>query len=102
MKVPTRMPPAKKRLHTSFFQLYLKKEISAGKQAAQICRKLDERPKTLFPNNKSKGTISPINGPLTHQGQGCFKISIILVQFSRYNFSTGGFRLYARIYVLSN
>jgi hypothetical protein len=53
----------------------------AGKQAAQICRKLEERPKTLLPDSKRTGTINPINGPEIHHGQCCLNISIISVEF---------------------
>jgi hypothetical protein len=46
-----------------------------GKHAAQICRRLDERPKTLLLAIKSTGTVNPINGPEIHQG--CLIIFII-------------------------
>jgi hypothetical protein len=76
-KDPIKIPPAKKRFHASFFQLYLKKEMLAGKQAAQIWRRLDDMPNALFPRIRRRGTISPINGPEIHQGQCCFIISTI-------------------------
>jgi hypothetical protein len=41
-------------------QLYLKNGISAGIQAAQICRNDDDIPKDLFPINNKVGTVSPI------------------------------------------
>ena len=44
--------------------------MSAGKQAAQTWRSDDEIPKDLLPINKSVGTVSPISGPATYQGQG--------------------------------
>ena len=50
----------------------------AGKQAAQICRRLVERPNALLPRIKSTGTISPIKGPDTHQGHGSLLISVIV------------------------
>src|SRR5437868_6711588 len=77
MKEPITIPPAKNKFHASFFQSYLKKEILAGKQAAQICLRLDDMPKSLLPRINSNGTIKPINGPETYQGQGCLIISII-------------------------
>src|SRR5436305_14828366 len=75
------MPPAKNKFHTSFFQLYLKNEISAGKHAAQMCRKLEERPNTRLPRINSTGTISPMSGPDIHHGHGCLMTSIISFDF---------------------
>src|SRR5688572_5276776 len=66
------IPPTKKRFHISFFQSYLKKGILAGRQAAHTCLSDDDIPKALLPISKSNGTISPIKGPATYQGQGCF------------------------------
>jgi hypothetical protein len=58
----------------------LKNEISAGKQAAQICFMLDDTPKGLLPSINSSGTVNPINGPEIHQGQGCLiKSSISII-----------------------
>jgi len=71
-KAPSIIPAAKKRFQLLAFQLYLKNEISAGKQAAQICRSVDEIPKTLLPAMSRSGTISPIRGPAIYQGHGCF------------------------------
>jgi hypothetical protein len=78
------MPLTKNKFHTSFFQSYLKKEILAGKQAAHTCRSEEEIPNDLLPVIKSVGTISPINGPATYQGQGEVKIfrSIIRLFFT--------------------
>jgi len=64
------MPVAKNKFQLSFFQSYLKKEMLPGKQAAQICFKVEEMPKGLLPNMRSKGTINPIKGPDIHHGQG--------------------------------
>jgi hypothetical protein len=50
--------------------LYLKKLRLAGKQAAQICLRLEEMPNVLFPTNNKVGTINPIIVPATYQGQG--------------------------------
>jgi len=51
-------------------------EMFAGKQAAQICRKLEDTPSVLLPRIKRAGTINPIKGPVTYQGQCCRIISI--------------------------
>ena len=52
---------------------------------AQICLKEEEIPNVLLPNNNKSGTVSPINGPATYQGQGCESHSIndILYYFYR-------------------
>jgi hypothetical protein len=76
IKPPAIIPAAKNRFQASFFQLYRKKEILAGKQAAQICRREEEIPNVLLPSISKSGTVKPINGPATHQGQGCFMISM--------------------------
>ena len=81
---PITIPPTKKRFHISFFQSYLKKGILAGRQAAQTCLSDDDIPKALLPMSKSNGTISPIKGPATYQGQGCFIHSIKFISFSFY------------------
>jgi hypothetical protein len=47
-----------------------------GKQAAHICRWLEEMPNFLFPKIKSAGTNKPINGPTTYHGHGFLKASI--------------------------
>ena len=66
---PNKIPPTKKRFHTSFFQSYLKKEIFIGTQAAHICRNEEETPKDLFPkyqqyrNCKTDQRTSNIPGP---------------------------------------
>jgi hypothetical protein len=64
------IPATKNKFHDSFFQSYLKKGILAGKQAAQICLRLDDMPKGLFPIIKSIGTIKPIIVPPTYHGHG--------------------------------
>src|SRR6186997_3390752 len=76
---PNKMPPAKKRFHISFFQSYLKNEIFIGAQEAHMCRNDEEIPKDLFPKISKAGTVSPIKGPATYQGQGCFIHSIKLI-----------------------
>ena len=68
------MPPTKNKFHTSFFQSYLKKGILAGKQAAHTCRNEEEIPNDLLPVINSIGTINPINGPATYQGQDDLKM----------------------------
>jgi hypothetical protein len=73
------MPATKNNYQASLFQLYLKKEILAGKQAAQICRKEDDIPNALLPSSNKAGTISPISGPATYQGQGCLNHSVKLI-----------------------
>lgn len=67
---PTVIPATKNKFQTSFFQSYLKKEILAGITAAQMCRNEDEIPKDLFPKSSKTGTVKPIIGPATYQGQG--------------------------------
>src|SRR5690606_24181984 len=74
----------KTRFQASFFQSYLKKGIPAGKQAAQIWRRLDEMPKCLLPSSNKAGTMSPISGPATYQGQGRINASIIWFSYSMY------------------
>lgn len=71
------MPNTKNMFHTSFFQLYLKNGMFAGKHAAQAWRRLAEIPKCLLPNISKAGTVSPINGPATYQGHGCLSVSIM-------------------------
>lgn len=44
--------------------------MPAGTQAAQICLSEEEIPKLLFPKSRRAGTVSPIIGPATYQGQG--------------------------------
>ena len=51
-------------------QLYVKNGRFAGRQAAQICRRLDEIPNDLLPSSSSVGTVSPMQVPATYQGQG--------------------------------
>ncbi len=46
--------------------------MPAGKQAAQICRSDEEIPNVLLPVISKSGTVRPISGPASHQGQGCF------------------------------
>src|SRR5687768_16461187 len=41
---PSTIPVTKNKFHISFLQLYLKKEIFAGKQAAHICLNEEEIP----------------------------------------------------------
>lgn len=79
MKAPIIVPAIKKRFQASFLQSYLKNEMLAGIQAAQICLRLEETPKGLLPNINNTGTVNPINGPEIHQGQGCLKNSITLL-----------------------
>lgn len=69
------IPPTKNKFQDSFFQSYLKNEISLGKQAAQICRKFDEMPKCLLPKINKVGTINPMIIPAVYQGQGSRKVS---------------------------
>ena len=67
---PKNTPKTKIKFQISFFQSYLKNGISAGKQAAQTWRSDDEIPNDLLPISKRVGTVSPISGPATYQGQG--------------------------------
>ena len=67
---PIKTPATKKRFHECCLQLYLKKGMSDGKQAAQICRSDEEIPNDLLPSKRSRGTTRPINGPATYHGQG--------------------------------
>jgi hypothetical protein len=64
--------------------LYWKKGIFAGKQAAQTCLNDEEMPNVLLPSNNKKGTVNPIKGPATYQGQGCLSQSIKLIVFVSY------------------
>jgi hypothetical protein len=68
---PNNMPATKNKFQDSLRQLYLKKGMFAGMQAAQICRNDEDTPNALLPIISSNGTVSPINGPATYQGQGC-------------------------------
>jgi hypothetical protein len=47
-----------------------------GKQAAHICRRLEEMPNFLLPKSNSAGTNKPISGPAIYHGHGCFTKSI--------------------------
>ena len=71
MKPPIKIPTTKNRFQDSFFQSYLKKSTLAGKQAAQICFRLDEMPKALLPKISKIGTVNPIKIPAIDQCQGC-------------------------------
>ena len=53
-----------------------KNGIFAGKQDAHICLKEDDMPNVLFPKISKVGTMRPIKGPATYQGQGCLTSSI--------------------------
>ena len=53
----------------------------AGMHAAQTCRSDELIPNVLLPIISKPGTINPINGPATYQGQGCLIKSIILILF---------------------
>src|ERR1700757_3450275 len=55
-----------------------------------MCLSEEEIPKALFPKIKSAGIMSPINGPLTYQGQGCVSIFIV---FCFYLFNVSSFDL---------
>ena len=50
-------------------------------QAAHTCRKDEEMPNDLLPSNNRAGTVSPIRGPATYQGQGCLIQSIKFMVF---------------------
>lgn len=71
IKPPINTPKTKTKFQISLRQLYLKNGISAGIQAAQICRNDEDIPNDLFPINSRVGTVSPIKGPATYQGHGC-------------------------------
>ncbi len=77
---PIKIPKTNIKFQASFFQSYLKNEILAGKQAAQMCRSDDETPKDLFPINKSVGTVKPMSGPATYHGHGEVIISNIILK----------------------
>ncbi len=72
---PKKIPKTKNKFQISFFQLYLKNGMLAGKQAAQMCLNDELIPNDLLPKIKSAGTVKPISGPATYQGQGCLKKS---------------------------
>src|SRR5690606_15002634 len=85
---PISIPTTKNIFQISFFQSYLKKEMLAGRQAAQAWRRLALMPKFLFPKINNAGTVSPTSGPAMYQGQGCFKNSnIYFYIFSLINLS---------------
>jgi hypothetical protein len=44
-----------------------------GRQAAQTWRSVVEIPSLLLPNNSNRGTVIPMMGPATYQGQGSVK-----------------------------
>ena len=67
---PKNTPSTNTKFQISFFQSYLKNGILAGTHAAHTCRSDDEIPKDLLPMSKSVGTVRPISGPATYQGQG--------------------------------
>jgi hypothetical protein len=50
-----------------------------GTHAAHTCLNEEEIPKVLFPKINKAGTINPINGPATYQGQGCLINSITVM-----------------------
>ena len=70
----------KNKLNIYFFQSYLKKEILEGKTTAQICLSEDDIPNFLLPSRSNAGTVNPIKGPATYQGQGCFIHCIISIE----------------------
>jgi hypothetical protein len=74
---PSIIPATKNKFQISFFQSYLKNEIFAGKQLAQICLKELEIPKDLLPMINKIGTISPIKGPAIYQGRGDVNMFLI-------------------------
>jgi hypothetical protein len=53
--------------------------MPAGIQLAQICLKELDIPNDLLPIIKRVGTVSPIKGPATYQGQGFVINSIFLI-----------------------
>ena len=67
---PITRPAAKNRFHNCCFQLYFRKSIFPGKQAAQICLKLLDIPSILLPASIRRGTVKPIIGPATYHGHG--------------------------------
>lgn len=73
------MPATKNKFQLSFFQSYLKNEISAGMHIAHICLSDDDTPNALLPANSRAGTKRPISGPPAYQGQGCFRNSICII-----------------------
>lgn len=79
INAPAIIPNAKKNIHCSFFQSYLKNGISDGKSAAQVCLRLLEIPKVLFPKMSKSGTVSPIIGPAMYHGHGFNNKSIISI-----------------------
>lgn len=50
----------------------------------QTCLRLEEMPKVLLPTSNSNGTVKPIKGPETYQGQGCLR---------KDNISVGGIKI---------
>src|SRR5690606_16723567 len=87
------MPATKRMFHISFRQLLsLRKEtLVRGRAMEQKCRKLPEMPMLLPPIRSSKGTVRPINGPTTYQGQGCIRASlnIFILLHGQARFSIG-------------
>lgn len=68
---PMTSPQTIKMSHSpSFRQSYFRYSILLGYTAAQTWRRLLDMPKTLPPRMSSRGTVRPINGPLTYHGQG--------------------------------
>src|SRR5690554_1799219 len=78
---PINIPNTKIKFHISFFQLYLKKGIFAGKQAAQACLREELIPKDLFPSSNNAGTVKPTKGPAIYQGQGCLINSNMIISY---------------------
>lgn len=77
-KAPMSMPRTKYRFQRCCFQLYCKNGILPGMQAAQIWRRDDEIPSRLLPMTSKRGTLKPMSGPATYQGQGCCSQCIIV------------------------
>lgn len=75
-KAPITIPTTKNKFQLSFFQLYLKKGILAGTQAAQIWRNDEDIPNGLLPKRSNIGTVRPIKTPAIDQCQGFLIISI--------------------------
>src|ERR1017187_1366989 len=70
MNPPANIPLTKNRFQASFFQLYLKNKIFAGRHMAHTCLREADTPKVLFPESSSRGTMSPSRGHETSQGYG--------------------------------
>ena len=69
-KEPIKIPPANTRFQDSLFQSWLRNSKLLGMQAAHRWRNEELMPNVRFSKIRWRGTINPMMGPATYQGQG--------------------------------